>query len=62
MKFKIRNNRFLINEILEYCAYLQKDAELLVIHSVDRINNEDRIKLHLPIGVHNLIYKYNIYI
>ena len=59
MKFKIRNNRFLINEILEYGAYLQEESDFLVINSIDRINNEDRIKFHLPIGHHHLKYKTN---
>ena len=56
MKFKIRNNRFLINEILEYGAHLQNKGDLLVINSIDRINDEDRIKFHLPIGIHQLKY------
>ena len=57
MKFKIRNNRFLINEILEYGAHLQDKGDLLVINSIDRINDEDKIKYHLPIGCHTLKYK-----
>ena len=57
MKFKIKNRPYLLNEILEFSADLKNDNDLLVIHGVDRLGEEDKIKYHLPIGKHPLIYK-----